>query len=91
MNTTYLEKEMVSFQQFSKQEVLSDAQAITLRHTKLERAVLLGNLYKVKSKIYFETQQGSKVIETTLWAVTSNYIIIKGGQVIPIPCITHVE
>jgi hypothetical protein len=53
--------------------------------------VILGNLYKVKSRICFETKEGSKVIETTIWSVTNNYVIIKGGQVIPVQCITAVE
>jgi predicted alternative tryptophan synthase beta-subunit len=91
MNTPIIEKELVSSQQFSKREVLSDGYAIAQRQNKLERAMQLGNLYKVKSKIFFETQEGSKVVETTIWAVTNNYIMIKGGRVIPIQCITSVE
>ncbi len=91
MHPLSIEKESVYLQPFIKREVLSDAQAISERRSKLERAVVLGNLYKVKSTICFETLEGSKVIETTIWAVTNNYLIIKGGQVIPIRCITSVE
>jgi predicted alternative tryptophan synthase beta-subunit len=91
MNTSLIEKELVCCQQFSKSEVLSDRYAIAQRRSKLERAVLLGNVHKVKCKIFFETQEGAKAIETTIWAVTDNYIIIKGGTAIPIRCISGVE
>lgn len=91
MTISLIEKESVSTLEFAKREVLTDKQAIAWRKSKLERALLLGNLYKVKSRIFFETNQGSKVVETTIWAVTSNYILLKGGLVIPIQCITGVE
>jgi hypothetical protein len=91
MHPVSIEKELISLQPFINREVLSDVQAITERRNKLARAVVLGNLYKVKSRICFETQEGSKVIETTIWSVTNNYVIIKGGQVIPVRCITGVE
>ncbi len=91
MNVTFIEKELLYQQQFSKREVLADAQAIAERRIILERAAILGNLERVKSKIFFETHEGSKVIETTIWAVTNNYIIVRAGMGIPIKCITHVE
>ncbi len=91
MNTLFIDKELVSDQQFFKKEVLSDKQAISQRRQSLERAVILGNIHKVKSKIFFETKEGTKAIETTIWAVTDDYVIIKGGRVIPIQCICSVE
>ncbi len=91
MNTLMIDKELVSDLQFPKSEVLLDKQAIARRHHTLERAVVLGNIHKVKSKIFFETKEGTKAIETTIWAVTDDYVIIKGGRVIPIHCICSVE
>jgi len=59
---------------------------------KLQRAVLLGNLYKCHSIIQFHDEQGRYMeTEATVWAVTENYIMIKGGIVIPVHAIIDVK
>lgn len=52
MNTSFIEKELVSYQRFSKGELLSEGNAIAQGRNKLERSVTLANVYKVKSKIF---------------------------------------
>jgi predicted alternative tryptophan synthase beta-subunit len=91
MNAAVVEKEAISNLQFVDYEVLNDRESIARRQHKLMRAVTLGNLYKAKCKVYFVTSEGEKAVETTLWALTDNYIMIKGGRVIPVQCISGLE
>lgn len=79
-----IDKEAVVSLSFPKQEVLNDAQEVLQRKTDLERALTLGNLEHVKMKIYFEDDVCGRVVETTVWGVTSDRIILKQGVVIPI-------
>lgn len=79
-----IDKEAVASLSFPKQEVLNDAQEVLQRKTDLERALTLGNLEHVKMKIYFEDDICGRVVETTVWGVTSDRIILKQGVVIPI-------
>ncbi len=87
MNTStaqLIDKERVADLSFPKEEVLTDAQAIKERFNTLQRGMTLGNLQKQKSRIYFKDDEGEKVVETTIWAVTSNFILLKYGISIPI-------
>jgi uncharacterized protein (UPF0248 family) len=87
MNTSAaqpIEKEKVATLKFPKEEVLKDANAIKERMHTLERGMTLGNLQKQKSRIYFKDNEGEKVVETTIWAVTSNFILLKYGVAIPV-------
>ena len=94
MNTStaqLIEKEQVSGLTFPKEEVLTDAKAIKERLNTLERGMTLGNLQKQKSRIYFKDNEGEKVVETTIWAVTSNFILLKYGVSIPINRILKIK
>ena len=69
---------------FGKYDFHEQGLSARLRY-KLERAVLLGNLYKCHSTIQFYDEQGRYMeTEATVWAVTENYIMIKGGIAIPV-------
>lgn len=50
----------------------------------LDRALSLGNLEHLKIKIYFEDDTSKKVVETTIWGVTEERVILKQGVVIPV-------
>jgi hypothetical protein len=50
----------------------------------LYRALALGNLEHSKIRIYFEDNQSKKVVETTVWALTDQRVILKQGHSIPI-------
>lgn len=50
----------------------------------LQYAVRLGNEFKGKTVITFETTQGPRAVETTVWSVTDNYLTLKGGMTIPL-------
>ena len=45
--------------------------------------MLLGNNFHQKVKIVFNTSNGLKEVETTIWAATRENIILKGGAFIP--------
>lgn len=86
-----IEKELVSGLTFPAQEVLQDRSAIERRISNLHRATGLGNLEKLKVRIRFEDIEGQKEIFTTIWAITQNKIILKGGRIIPIHRIHEVR
>jgi len=79
-----IEKEKIAQLSFPKVEVLNDEEAIQQRFSDLNRALSLGNLEHSKIKIYFEDNQSKKVVETTVWGLTDQRVILKQGNVIPI-------
>lgn len=50
----------------------------------MQYAVRLGNEFKGKTTITFETTQGPRSVTTTVWSVTNNFIQLKGGLSIPL-------
>ncbi len=58
---------------------------------KLNEAQRLGNEFKSKVSIAFNTDQGPVRIETTVWSLTEKYIQIKSGVLIPLNSIISVE
>ncbi len=85
MNPTFetIEKEQITSLAFPKSDVLDDQQAIFQRDSDLNRALALGNLEHSKTKIFFEDSHSKKVVETTVWGVTDNRVILKQGIGIP--------
>lgn len=83
-NFQTIDKEEVNSLSFPKEEVLQDALEVQQRKSDLERALTLGNLEHLKMKIFFEDDICGRVVETTVWGVTSDRIILKQGTVIPI-------
>lgn len=59
--------------------------------SKLADAQRLGNEFKSKTAIVFNTEDGAKRIETTVWSLTDRYIQIKNGILIPLSSIIEVE
>lgn len=57
----------------------------------LSYAVRLGNEFKAKTLITFETTQGPKTVETTVWSVADKYLQLKGGTLIPLSSIISVR
>lgn len=79
-----IEKESIANLHFPKEDVLNDAEDLKLRRTELDRALLLGNVDHGKIKIFFEDDTLKRVVETTVWGLTDNSVILKQGTVIPI-------
>ena len=57
----------------------------------LNQAMRLGNGYHTKVSIYFHDSEGTKRVETTIWAVGNKYVLLKGGIWIPIARIQEVK
>ncbi|MCH8318779.1 MAG: hypothetical protein IIA88_09855 [Bacteroidetes bacterium] len=89
--SSLIEKEKIGKLQFPGEEVLKSLTAIEKRRLQLEGATILGNSYRHKVKIIFETLKGIKQVDTTIWATTEKNITLKGGVIIPIHCIHKVE
>jgi hypothetical protein len=86
-----VEKQDICNLNFPVNEVLSSKEAINQRRIDLERAVVLGNTYKGKTKIIFEDSVSVREIETHLWGLTDLRVILKQGIVIPIHRIHEVR
>lgn len=86
-----VEKESVRKMIFPREEVLSTPDSAKERKSMLERATILSNLYHNKVKIIFSDVEGSKMVDTTIWATTDHAIMLKGGVVIPIHRIHSIE
>jgi hypothetical protein len=89
MNATYnnpllIDKDTVKDLRFPQTEVLETPQELAKRKNDLTRALTLGNVHHNKVRIIFSDTDGSKMIETTIWAVTELRIVLKSGMVIPI-------
>lgn len=86
-----IEKEKIENLKFPFDEVLSDESLIASRRVNLARALSLGNLEHSKIRIYFEDDRSCKMVETTVWGVTDERVILKQGLVIPICRVHSVE
>ena len=86
MDATFelIDKEIITYLNFPKEDVLEDKEDIAERRNNLDRALSLGNLEHVKIKIYFEDDISKKMVETTIWGVTEERVILKQGVVIPV-------
>jgi hypothetical protein len=60
-------------------------------HEQLTYALRLGNEFKAKTQITFETTQGPKTVETTVWSLGDDFIQLKGGIVIALSSIIEVS
>ncbi len=57
----------------------------------LEYGVRLGNQFKGKASISFQTNEGIRTVETTIWSATEHYLSLKGGISIPLKSITDLH
>ncbi len=85
-----IEKESINNLQFKCSEVLPDITAQQQRQQDLFRGMVLGNAYKNKVQIVFESLAGLNVVTTTIWATTDKNVVLKGGLLIPICSIMKV-
>ena len=83
-NAISIEKEEISNLAFPETEILQSETEIKHRKKTLENGMLLGNIEHRKIKIVFEDNESAKQVETTIWAVTENKILLKKGVAIPI-------
>jgi len=58
---------------------------------RLASAPRLGNEFKSKATITFNTIEGPKKVSTTVWSVTEKYIQLKNSVHIPIKSVIDIE
>lgn len=87
MSVEIIEKERISEYKIVPAEVDNTA----VLYDKLRSAQRLGNEFKSKTTIVFQTEDGSKRVETTVWSLTERYIQIKNGILIPLKSIIKVD
>lgn len=86
-----VEKENIAGMHFPKEEVLQSPKAIESRKFYLDEACRLGNEFKGKVKIVFQSLEGIHEVHTTIWNVGDDSVSLKGGVFIPIQCIHSIE
>lgn len=86
-----IEKEEIPKVKFVSYEVLNDKAEKEERRQQIEKAMLLGNSSKGKSKIFFMSEDGLLEVETTVWAASDDVVTLKGGVMIPVHCIEKVD
>jgi curved DNA-binding protein CbpA len=59
--------------------------------SKLNSAQRLGNEFKAKADITFNTKQGPKTVNTTVWSVTEKYLQLKSGVHIPLNSLIDID
>lgn len=91
MEIKLIEKEAVLGLKFPAKDVLEDTESRQERRRKLEQARTLGNGYKTKVKILFQTVEGPRKVETTVWDASEDQILLKAGVWIPVHAILDVE
>lgn len=85
-------KEQLKNFNFYKKDVLNDISLRQKRRLNLYRAMILGNTEHNKVKINFMTENGSiHQVETTIWGLTQNFVLLKGGVSIPIRSVLKLE
>jgi hypothetical protein len=88
--TQRIEKELISGCTFLNVRNDISSEARKLNDKKLFRAMLLGNGFHNKVKIFFTTTEGERMVETTVWAFTERFVMLKGNVFIPVEAITNV-
>lgn len=84
---TLIEKEEIG-----KYKIIpADVNRVVELNQKLSNAQRLGNEFKSKVSIIFQTEDGPKRVDTTVWSLTDNYIQIKSGVLIPLNALISVE
>jgi len=58
---------------------------------KLNSAQRLGNEFKSKADITFNTNEGAKTVSTTVWSVTEKYLQLKNGIHIPLNSLIDID
>lgn len=86
-----IEKDQLKECQFKKPIYHFTDYELRERNRRLYLAMLLGNNFHSKVRIVFNTLDGYREVFSTVWATTEQFILLKGGNYIPLEAIAHVE
>lgn len=87
---TVIEKEKIPTLEIQNKEVLHELHLVIRRKQLLTQAMIIGNSYHTKVQIIFESASGIFQVETTVWATTDDFVLLKGSVYLPIKCIHDV-
>ena len=87
MNAELIEKETIAVDKIIPATTILSEELIN----KLSTTSRLGNEFKGKATITFNTIDGLKKVNTTVWAVTENFIQLKNNIHIPIKSIIDID
>ncbi len=82
-----IEKEDIDEKDFLPADVQLSEEMLT----KLSSVQRLGNEFKSKADIAFNTKHGVKKVSTTVWSVTENYLQLKNNVHVPIRSIVDID
>ncbi len=91
INAEIVEQDLITALDFMENEVLESKDEISDRAANLEIALSLSSNYHRQSELVFETMEGIKKTQTTIWAITDRNVILSGGNFIPVHCIREVQ
>jgi hypothetical protein len=86
MTAELIEKELIDVTKIIPSDTNLSEELISI----LALAPRLGNEFKAKTTITFNTTDGAKKVYTTVWAVTEKYIQLKNNIHIPIKCVIDI-
>ena len=87
MTIELIEKEAIDVTKIIKAETDLSSELMG----RLATAPRLGNEFKAKAAIIFNTTEGPKKVITTVWSVTEKYIQLKNNIHIPIKSLIDIE
>ncbi len=82
-----IEKEEIDVSDFMASNVELSEEMVR----KLSSAQRLGNEFKAKADIAFNTKHGIKKVSTTVWSVTEKYLQLKNNIHVPIKSLVDID
>lgn len=86
-----IDKENIKDLQFTPNDVLTNEYDKKVRKYTAEKASILGNTEKSKVEILFSSNQGQYKVNTTIWHVGDDYIMLKSATAIPLRSIHSIS
>ncbi|MFN6038139.1 MAG: hypothetical protein ACK452_06705 [Bacteroidota bacterium] len=86
-----IQKEHIPYLKFPDEDVLLDADKISERYHALQYAMRFGNSLKHKVAILFKDINDLKTVETSIWYADNQFVVLKGGVVLPVKRIMNVK
>lgn len=85
-------KEYLYALKFTEEDVFKTRREQELRMHSLNKALYLGNVLKNKVRIYFKDSLKRIIfIDTTIWGVTKEDVILKKGVTLPIKSVLEID
>ena len=78
-----IDKKDIPNLKFPQNDILSSYEEKLTRERELNKAMVLGNSYKHKVKIFFKDLKSIKKVETTVWFVDDKHVALKEGMILP--------